>query len=409
MTIKSRRIFSRRLRILLITVLLFIHIGLLYIWQKVYVYRTANRSVEIIDLRGKSFPELTHYFQSQSEKNGAVYAFSLLKQAMLPSNTDLHLLGHIIGDELYKQRGIEGIYECTQDFRNACSHSIVVGLYMEKAEAALPEISEICRKAPGGSGAYTMCFHGLGHGVLAAVNYDMPQAVALCQKTGTPEFQYREAAECIGGAVMEIISGGSHNQKAWAEQSKKYLDTADMLTPCSAEYIPDSAKSICYLYLTPLLFQRAGADLGNPDSKYFPQAFSYCNNLPVNDFANRDACYGGFGKEFIVLVQDRDIRNIEQLTDAQFRKAISWCDMAGSAFGVDACLRAITQTLYWGGENDVQVAIRFCSAIAEIGAQNACFATLTGAVRFYNTGRPERIAAYCTQVPASYQRDCQNL
>ena len=118
----------------------------------------------------------------------------MLKRASVPSGTDMHLLGHVVGDILYAQEGLKGIKTCTHDFRNACSHTIVVGLFSEQGEVALPKIAETCYQAPGGSGAYTMCFHGLGHGVLAYTGYDLTKAAQLCQKTGTTGYNYRESA-----------------------------------------------------------------------------------------------------------------------------------------------------------------------------------------------------------------------
>src|SRR3989338_10209532 len=138
----------------------------------------------------------------------------IFKAAPLGPNIDLHLLGHAVGDELYKQEGLNGITICDNDFRNACSHSIVIGLFYDKGDGALSEISEACRKAPGGSGAYTMCFHGLGHGILAATGYDMGKTAEYCKKTDTTTCK-RESTECIGGSVMEIIGGGFHDREIW--------------------------------------------------------------------------------------------------------------------------------------------------------------------------------------------------
>ena len=155
-----------------------------------------------------SFEDLTDRFRKLSKDQGAVYAFEVLGTASLPANTDLHLLGHAVGDELYEQKGVAGIADCTPDFRNACSHSIVVGALNEFGEAALPQIRDACKKAPGGSGAYTMCYHGLGHGVFAYNAYDLADTAALCKKTGTAAYHDREYIECMGGAVRETMGGG---------------------------------------------------------------------------------------------------------------------------------------------------------------------------------------------------------
>ena len=108
----------------------------------------------------RSFKELSDRFVELASKKGAVYAYEILKQANLPQGTDFHLLGHVVGDELYKQKGVGAIADCTQDFRNACSHTIVIGALNEfGGEKALSLIRDACIKAPGGSGAYTMCYH----------------------------------------------------------------------------------------------------------------------------------------------------------------------------------------------------------------------------------------------------------
>ena len=87
---------------------------------------------EIEEIRAKQlspFQELSSYFQDVAVKKGAGYAYDVLKRVSLPSNIDMHLMGHVVGDILYSQQGLAGMNACTHDFRNACSHTIVVGLF----------------------------------------------------------------------------------------------------------------------------------------------------------------------------------------------------------------------------------------------------------------------------------------
>lgn len=354
--------------------------------------QTHPASVE--DLRGMSFVELTKHFRGLAVSKGPQFAFDVLRQAALPENTDLHLLGHIIGDELYKQQGAAGIHICTQDFRNACSHSIVVGLYLESGEESLAQIAEICNDAPGGEGAYTMCYHGLGHGILAAVDYDLEHAIGMCEKTATSARAGQEAAECVGGAIMEIISGGDHNRRAWEDATRVYLNHQDPLYPCTASFIPDTSRRMCLFYLTPYLLTEAGADLASPTEDDFSAAFSFCDRLPREDTTGRYACFGGFGKEFIVLVQGRDIRKIEELTDDQLGIVVKWCGLAGDATGVYACIIDALNSLYWGGENDVDVAVRFCGQAPDDMKQQ-CYRHIVGAVEYYHAKDPEAVAEVC--------------
>lgn len=369
-------------------------------------YRQKNLYPELADIKGSqlSFSDLSKFFTALAEKKGAEYAYEILKIAPIPPNIDLHLLGHIVGEILYKQQGVKGIEICTEDFRNACSHTIVVGLFLDKGEDALPDIARACHRAPGGKGAYTMCFHGLGHGILAFTEYDLPKAVEICKKTGNLNTNDRESIECIGGTIMEIIGGGGHDRELWEKQSKKYLNANNPLYPCSSEFMPDEARAQCYTYLTPHLFKLAGADLGSPTPEEFEEAFPFCSK--IDNEANRRACYGGFGKEFVVLAKDRDIRKIEEMSDQELEKVYAWCMLAYDKKGINDCTLTAMHSIYWGGENNRDAAIRFCSLVSDNDLQRSCFEGLSSAVSFYIDENSYR-KAFCEELPVSFRQSCQ--
>lgn len=358
---------------------------------------------ELKDIENKqlSFGELSAFFKTLAQQKGAEYAFNVLKVAKLPLDTDLHLLGHAVGDELYKQKGLEGITVCTNDFRNACSHSIVVGLLLEKGESALPSIAQACRKAPGGPGAYTMCYHGLGHGILAYIGYNLDRAITLCGKTG----MQGEAPQCIGGAMMEMISGGGHNRELWARERVTYLRKENPLASCQAKTMPANGRIFCLIYITPYLWEAAGADIGNPGEKDFSAAFRFCDVLPADDLAGRDACFGGFGKEFTTLANSRDIRNVDQMGEPQMRQVYDWCILAGSKNGIAACVASAMNSLYWGGENKPEGAIRFCGVISDEYQQRSCFMNLITSVQTYRSDTSYR-EEFCKIIPSVYREEC---
>jgi len=372
---------------------------------------SADTGFDIQDLESRNFTafkEFSDYFQKLAEKKGARYAFEVLRRAPMSPNIDMHLLGHVVGDVLYKQEGLNGIKICNNDFRNACSHSIVTGLFFDKGEAALPEIAQACRQAPGGSGAYTMCFHGLGHGILAAVDYDMSKAAVYCDKTSTPQYSYNEGPQCIGGMVMEIIGGGGHDRNLWAAQRVKYLDKKDPIGLCSRSFISDKARFMCYTYVTPYLFEVVGANMSNPTGTDFKKSFPFCNKININDKSSRDACYGGFGKEFIGIVQSRDIRQsaIENISNGQLAQIYKWCKLADNKEGRISCILSAANSLYWGGENSPDITIRYCGLIDDHDLQNVCYENLIGAAFFYvkDTGYFE---SFCKKLPPVYLNDCR--
>lgn len=349
------------------------------------------------------FQELSRRFEKIADEKGGVYAYNVLLRANLPPNADVHLLGHAIGDILYTQEGVDGIADCTQDFRNACSHSIVIGALNEFGEPALEIIRESCGKAPGGSGAYTMCFHGLGHGVFAYFEYEIPETIDFCRKTGTEAYFNREYVECVGGMIMELMGGGGHNKDVWDESRKKYL-TADPLAPCSTAVIPRDVKGICYMYLTPHLFERAGADLATPDEKSIAKSFLFCDSIPHEEKESRRSCFGGIGKEFPLLAVDRDTRAINTASDQALLRMRSLCALAPHEEAHDICNDAIVDSLFWGGENNPDTAIRFCTLAATSGETERCFGYLFEVAAFYVP--PERKGDICSRVPEKFQTSC---
>jgi hypothetical protein len=361
---------------------------------------------ELAELAAKrwSFDELSGYFTALAGKKGAVYAYHVLAVVVLPPGIDMHLMGHVVGEELYKQEGIEGIKECTPDFRNACSHTIVIGALQEfgAGDATVGKIRAACKQAPGGPGAYTMCYHGLGHGVFAYFGYKIPETVAFCERLGTKEYGNQEYPQCVGGMIMELIDGGGHDQDQWEAARVAYVDPNDPLAPCNRAIIPEATKSFCYTYLTPNLFAAAGANLGNPDPATFSKAFSFCT--PIASAALRKVCYGGFGKEFVPLAGARDIRNVDSFSDEVYRRAIGWCMEGPSDEARTACVSQALSSVFWGGENDPEASFRFCSLVPEGAMSDACYADLSGDIRSYTSG--DTRAKLCGRLPEAFVAGC---
>jgi hypothetical protein len=356
------------------------------------------------------------YFEILAKKKGAVYAFDVLKRATLAPNVDIHLLGHYIGYVLYDQEGIRGIQDCTNDFRNACSHSVVISAFLEHGASALKDIAAACAVAPGGRGAFTMCYHGLGHGILAYLNYDFSKVPAMCRQasefgaSATPPLNgavnrfINAEYECIGGAVMEMTAG-DHDPVAWEKQVPIYTPDSDPLMPCDSSYVPDGAKQICYTYITYRMFVAAHVDQGNPDPMLFPKAFSYCNAIPSSDTKDRAACYGGFGKEFVGMVNARDIRDVGAMAPESVAQVRAWCALAGNVEGEAACDSTTLSSLFWGGENDPRASLIFCGLDADPHSRDACYSHLVDEALYFLGGTPA-IQGVCEGVPEPRRSYC---
>lgn len=363
--------------------------------------------VESIGVDAADFKVVSARFESLAKEKGALYAYEVLRRVDVAPGTDLHLLAHEVGDELYKQKGVGGIADCTQEFRNACSHTIVIGALNEfGGEKALGLIRDSCKAAPGGSGAYTMCYHGLGHGVLAFFGYDLEKTVALCNKTGTAEYENREYTECVGGAMMELMGGGGHDHDLWLVSRAKYLPAEDPLAPCSTDAIPGDAKALCYLYLTPHLFESNGGNLAAPVEADFKTAFLQCDRISKDTPLLRDACFAGIGKEFPVLAMARDIRLIEKASDGQLKQMHAWCVLAPHEEAFRSCEHSVLESLFWGGENDPVLAVRYCGLIKE-GGNAGCYRRLIDmGAHYLRQGDPSR-TRLCAVLPREFAEECR--
>lgn len=206
--------------------------------------------VEAQNVASMDYDRAKDYLVSMAKKKGGVYAYHFLLTNKFKPGVDLHLLGHAVGEQLYIQKGIDGMADCTPDLQNACSHAIIVGYFNTHGENQLDKIKEACKHAPGGPSAYIQCFHGLGHGVLSYKNYDLKKAIEICNKFGGKK---GEDYNCAGGAVMEIVDGGFHDPELWREKRKKYIVASDPLSPCDTDIVPADKKPICYIFLTPAL------------------------------------------------------------------------------------------------------------------------------------------------------------
>lgn len=355
-----------------------------------------------------TFEELKDYFKNLTAQKGAEYAYAVLLKAPIPPQTDLHLLAHAIGDVLYKQKGADGMKVCTEDFRNACSHSIVINLFYEKGEPGLEQIISACNQAPGGSRAYNMCYHGLGHGVFAYTGYNLAKTVELCKKTGTEKYHNREYAECVGGAVMEQISGGSHDESTWAKmRTFNLLGDKNPLYPCMSDTISDQEpRNLCLIYMTPYFWELAGRDGFIPSDATMTKSFEYCTLIPASEAQSKDACFGGFGKEFVVLVNEADVRGVEKMTDDQFKQVHHWCTLTSDPDGRDSCIRYVTGSLFWNGTVDRHISMRFCDLSPDNSTKENCYKGIIGNVMQYTSDKTER-ENFCREVPESLKDHCE--
>lgn len=405
---RTKHLFSA---VLLITSLIaiLISITLFYLTLKPQQTAALKEYPEISYLENKTldFTQLKSYFKQLSEEKGAVYAFEVLNTAPMPYGTDMHLLAHTVGDELYKQKGIKGMKYCTDNFRNACSHSMVINLFYDKGEAGIKDVTEACRNAPG-KGGYSMCYHGLGHGVFAFAGYEFPKTAELCKKVSHENINGPEYKECMGGAVMEQISGGDHDKISWQKQREVNIKPGQPLSMCMTDLITDPGpREICLIYLTPHLWDLAGRTSADLSDDVITRAFEFCDEIPRDDPQNRSACFGGFGKEFLAMAKGKDVRHIDKLTDIEMQKIYYWCLLTPHKDGQKSCILYAQGSMYWSGANDKKLPIHFCSLAPDEEIKKYCFEGLIGTIKKGDLKEKNYFEEFCSEIPETMQENCR--
>ncbi len=360
----------------------------------------SDESIDSFLASNPSFPELSLYLGNVADTRGAVVALNVLIYGVLPSSIDTHLMGHFVARKLYKEQGIEGLTHCTSDLGYACAHALVVESLFERGVDVFSDINNICANVQG-DGGYMMCFHGFGHGVLAYTEFKLKEAIELCEFVGTEAYDNQEIDECLGGVIMEMRDG-MHDPTLWEQNGKKYLDATDPLALCSSAYLPEKYRYMCYIYITPFIFDSIGAaDL--PTLEEYEKAIATCDTIQEPEF--RNACFGGFGKEFVSFRYGRDVRQIANATYDDLEYMKDACYFAKVADGIQSCITNTIYSLYRTGQYHYSIAGNFCTHVEEEQKQG-CINTFTDVVLNTETKNANHKNEVCAFLEATFGETC---
>lgn len=171
-------------------------------------------------------------------------------------SADCHRAAHLIGRLSYELFGPsafkDGNSSCHSGFYHGAMESF---LRAEGTNNLGQKISDICNNFKTRFTHYE-CLHGVGHGVLAYTNYQLPEAIDVCRGLRDTF----EKNSCFGGVFMEnlVIARESRGSTGHKTDWVKY---DDYHFPCSL-YLDDPDVSLrCYLNQTSWMFAISRSDL----------------------------------------------------------------------------------------------------------------------------------------------------
>ena len=117
------------------------------------------------------------------------------------------------------------------------------------------------------------CVHGLGHGLMIYTGYDLPLALATCDKLATSWDQ----TSCTGGVFMENLQTSYGTTSQW-------LKDDNPLYPCTI--VSERHKLYCYLMVTSRILDVDGGD--------WAKTVAWCRKSEPNWVAT---CFQSLGRD----------------------------------------------------------------------------------------------------------------
>lgn len=200
-----------------------------------------------------------------------------------------HEFMHYMGQDLYKYS--ENLMVAFSEAGSLCDSGMYHGIAEEyitgqvldgRVGSILPNLAktgcEVFKSSLDIANGYrALCYHGIGHGVMFAADYDLPIALLYCDYT--PDNFAAES--CYTGVFMENISTAAFS--GWSDhQSEFVVSLEDITYPCRV--LNPQYHSLCYKF--------QGVALQNRLKLTWEDAFLVCKEFPAQ---YQTVCIQGLG------------------------------------------------------------------------------------------------------------------
>jgi len=358
------------------------------------------------------------------ERSGVARAMGtldLLAEEEPDVRREAHGLAHALGIAAYRnpETVAATFAACPNTQISGCYHGVIQGYFLDVARrngaVTGADLEALCEPHRQNAPLFGQCTHGIGHGLMALFNHQVPPALERCDQLRL-EFS-RES--CYGGVFMENIVAVTHPEHtaeshaaishetaagheghegmdhgsmdhgsmagmdhgahgAAPAGSWKPLDRDDPLYPCTA--VAEKYHYQCYLIQTSAILPSVNGDVG--------RTAQICSTAPGR---MAEVCYQSLGRD-LTAYAGRDPRVTAEL-----------CARSGAA-AEPACIRGAAVSLVDVSANPAD-GLALCR-VAPAAAKQGCYADV--AVTMYgHLPQPERREALCATVEADFVATCR--
>lgn len=294
---------------------------------------------------------------------------------------DCHQEAHIIGRIAYELEGGSALEKGDASCHSGFYHGAMEAFLSQNGTANLAQnIEGLCSSFPSSFGRFE-CLHGVGHGVMAFEDYDLPKAISSCQKLKT-DF---EESSCYGGVFMENIVAGQGfgaipgHETEWLSEDPQF--------PCNSVSQDYSVRYQCWQMQTSWMLTLFNYD--------FKKVMDECLKAPEDMIA---VCFKSLGRDAAGYTL-RDPQKIMEICDSVPRRNDYY----------EQCLIGAVNVIvdFWGASVGDR-ASQLCQMASEPGKQ-ACYSTLFGRLFNIFSDAPSR-RDVCDTFEIEYRRNyCTRL
>ncbi|HLD71179.1 MAG TPA: hypothetical protein VI873_01015 [Candidatus Peribacteraceae bacterium] len=307
--------------------------------------------------------------------NGPVKTMEEMTRLSHEAGQDCHNRAHQLGRMSYEEFGSDVFKLVLPECHSGFYHGAIEAFFHKNGTDRLQEnLSLIC--IDGLNGFFThQCLHGIGHGLMAWSDYDLPAALEYCNllPNGTGQ------SSCRTGAFMENIVGSldtSPEAKLRGHVSKFVSD--DPHYPCNI--VKEEYKNDCYFLQTDRMVTLSN---GN-----FETVARDCEKAPER---YHTSCFGSMG------------RTIGGRFRGNPTEAIRNCEYAKDNQNRIHCILGAGQDTFWDKHGET-LAVAYCAVVPENEGKRQCYDTIIN--RSLEVLKPDDQRAFCELLPEEYKSGC---
>ncbi len=294
---------------------------------------------------------------------------------------DCHQRSHKIGRLNYEVAGSQAFKVLNSECQSGYTHGVTEAFFHEHGTNNLSSnLTLICQNEENGFYAH-QCFHGIGHGLMAFFDYDLPEALKTCD--GLEKRQQVNKESCYSGVFMENVVGAIAVDDAKASKTTEYHTSSylskDPLFPCNS--VENKYKSTCYFFQSSRMLQIFGSD--------FQKVASNCEKIEQEYQYN---CFSSTG---------RDVSNSFSMDIAGIERA---CGHAISEEMQLSCIGGATQDKFWD-QSEQDEALSLCRGFSKNNVKQRCYSELAGRARDIIAKAEDR-RNFCAKYEAKYAESC---